>query len=109
MPRAGYQRTATLSIEGEADVVLYTRDANCTGAGFVTPANLSGAGAAASIRIAAPDGRVCHLKCHVRRARAAGEGWIEGYVEFDEPTSVFSTKRIKAANAQHRKTVFAGL
>lgn len=108
IPRATYERTATLSTDGD-DVVLYTRDANSTGAGFVTPTSLYDNGGVATIRIPTPDGAVRHMKCHVRRAREIGEGWVEGYVEFDEPTNVFSTKRINAANSQQRRPVFAGV
>lgn len=108
LPRATYEQAVTLATGGieRNEYVLYTRDVNSGGTGFVTPVDI-GDLQAATIKIAGPDGQMRHLRCHVKRARDIGEGWVEGYVEFDEPTSVFSTKRINAANAQ-RKQVFAG-
>jgi len=109
MPRAAYERTATLmtgGLEG-AEFIVYTRDVSSGGTGFVSPVDLSDV-ENATLKLASPDGRVCHVKCTIKRAREIGEGWVEGYVEFDEPTSVFSTKRINAANPQKGMPVFAG-
>ncbi|HEV7298924.1 MAG TPA: PilZ domain-containing protein [Tepidisphaeraceae bacterium] len=111
MPRAKYEVAATLvgtGVDGQ-EFTLYTRDVNAGGSGFVSPTDLQDI-EAATIRIPAPDGGVRHVRCHVRRTREIGEGWVEGYVEFEEPTSVFSTKRINAAHAtQPKGPVFAGI
>jgi hypothetical protein len=110
LPRAKYEVAATLAtggVEGQ-EFVVYTRDVNSGGSGFVSPVDVGGV-EAALLKVATPDGTVRRVRCHVMRARPIGEGWVEGYVEFDEPTAVFSTKRINAAHAdQNRKPVFAG-
>jgi hypothetical protein len=114
LPRARYEVTATLSTEGEeaTEFVLYTRDVNSTGSGFIAPVDMFSVGAATNapvtIAIPTPDGQVRHVRCQVQRAREIGEGWVEGYVSFNEPASVFSSKRINAAHAEARKPIFAG-
>lgn len=114
LPRAKYEVTATLSTGGEAagEFVLYTRDVNSVGSGFVAPLDAISADAAtkapATIAIPTPDGQVRHVRCQIERTREIGEGWVEGYVSFAEPSSVFSSKRINAANADDRKPIFAG-
>ena len=110
MPRAKYEVAATLvgmGADGQA-FTLYTRDVHAGGSGFVSPTDLDDI-EAATITMPTPEGGVRHVRCHVRRTRAIGEGWVEGYVEFDEPTAVFSTKRINAAHAQQQnKPIFVG-
>jgi hypothetical protein len=109
LPRASYEVAAVLvtpGVDGQ-EFDLYTRDVNAGGSGFVSPVDIGDVGVA-TMRIPTPDGTVRHVRCRVKRARAIGEGWVEGYVEFDEPTSVFSTKRIKAANATKAKSIYVG-
>ncbi len=115
LARAPYEVTATLSVQGEdgaSEVMLYTRDVNSAGSGFVAPLDVFSAEAAtnasATIAIPSPDGEVRHVRCQLKRAREIGDGWVEGYVSFDEPASVFSSKRINSAHAEQRKPIFAG-
>jgi hypothetical protein len=108
LPRAAYEVAATLAtdgLDGEA-FVLYTRDVNSGGSGFVSPGSL-GNTQAATLKIPTPDGTVRSLRCHVVRAREIAEGWVEGYVEFDEPTPLFSTKRIKSSQPARTWPIFA--
>ncbi len=116
LPRAAYEVTATLSVESEdgssSEVMLYTRDVNSAGSGFLAPMDVfsaeSATNAPATIAIPSPDGEVRHVRCQLKRAREIGDGWVEGYVSFEEPASVFSSKRINAAHAEGRKPIFAG-
>jgi hypothetical protein len=109
LPRAAYEVAATLATDGVSgtEFILYTRDVNSGGSGFVTPVDISDI-KAATLKIPTPDGHVRHLACHVVRARDISEGWVEGYVEFDEPTPLFSTRRIKNLQPPKAYPIFAG-
>ncbi len=66
--------------------VLYTRDINRRGVGFVTPHRLP-LGYGGVLRLPDGDGRVTEVHCTLQRCREAAPGWFEGAAHFnrDQP------------------------
>lgn len=62
--------------------VIYTRDVQVRGLGFITPHRLP-LGHGGFVEFAGPDGRPRHIQCTLHRCREAAPGWYEGAVCFN--------------------------
>jgi hypothetical protein len=104
-PRLKYQVVATLepvSTNGPDDVSVVTRDANATGAGFLSSGDLP-EGSRAVLHLPAPDGQgePQRIECRVRRSREVANGLFEGSVEFYGDQPQFSDTRIRPVPVAH--------
>jgi len=90
--RQRYRILATLRLFsdqlGTPEWVLYTRDANPRGLGFITPHRLP-LGYGGTITLAGPDGRPRSAQCTILRCREAAPGWYEGGACFNREQAVF--------------------
>jgi len=104
-PRLKYQVVATLEpvASGPDDVCVVTRDANATGAGFLSSGDLP-EGSRAVLHLPAPDGQgeAQRIECRVRRSREVANGLFEGSVEFLGEQPQFSDTRIRPNPAAAR-------
>lgn len=69
--------------------VLYTRDADQRGLGFITPHRLP-LGYGGWIELLAPGGRKLRIQCTLYRCRQAVQGWYEGALHFNREQSAFA-------------------
>ncbi|HMO26771.1 MAG TPA: hypothetical protein PKB10_10920 [Tepidisphaeraceae bacterium] len=63
-------------------IVLYTRDVDPRGIGFITATRLP-LGYGGQVRVFAPDGTKPVIACTVTRCREAAPGWFEGAIYFN--------------------------
>jgi hypothetical protein len=68
--------------------VLYTRDVDPRGIGFITPHRLP-LGYGGTIELLAPSGRKLRIECTLFRCRQTVEGWFEGALYFNREQSAF--------------------
>lgn len=83
--RQPYRTRAQLKLYADpADAppaVLYTRDADRRGVGFITPTLLP-LGYGGWVTLQAPDGQTVRVECTVYRCRRTVQGWFEGALSF---------------------------
>lgn len=63
-------------------IVLYTRDVDPRGIGFITATRLP-LGYGGQVRVFAPDGTTPVIACTITRCREAAPGWFEGAIYFN--------------------------
>jgi hypothetical protein len=68
--------------------VLYTRDVNARGLGFITPHRLP-LGYGGWIELITPKGRKTRIHCTLFRCREAVKGWYDGALYFNREQHVF--------------------
>ena len=68
--------------------VLYTRDVNARGLGFITPHRLP-LGYGGWIELVTPKGRKARIHCTLFRCREAVKGWYDGALYFNREQHVF--------------------
>lgn len=92
--RTTYRYTATFSLfadaPGASARVLYTRDINERGIGFITRERLP-LGYGGLLRLPAPQGvgGVLNIPCTLYRCRLAAPGWYEGALHFNRDQTEF--------------------
>jgi len=69
--------------------LLYTRDVDSKGVGFVTPHRLP-LGYGGEIELVLPNGRQVRVDCTLLRCRTAAPGWFEGFLYFNREQFVFA-------------------
>jgi hypothetical protein len=83
--RLPYRTRAHLKLYADrsdaAPAVLYTRDADHRGMGFITP-NLLPLGYGGWISLCAPNGEIVRVECTIYRCRKTVRGWYEGALNF---------------------------
>jgi hypothetical protein len=75
--------------EGAEPWVLYTRDADQRGLGFITPHRLP-LGYGGWINLLAPGGRKIRIQCTLYRCRQTVQGWYEGALHFNREQWAFA-------------------
>ncbi len=84
--RRSYRTAAYLQLFADAcgaqPVLIYTRDVEPRGVGFVTQRRLP-LGYGGILEMQAPDGRVLRIHGTIIRCRPASPGWFEGSVSFN--------------------------
>jgi hypothetical protein len=94
--RLAYRVKAALGLfadpSGAAARVLYTRDADHRGIGFVTRERLP-LGYGGILRVAHPQDHtnILSIPCTLVRCRPAAQGWYEGAAHFNRDQAVFQT------------------
>ena len=95
--RADYRVDAHLrllpEVNGEGERVVYTRDVDEWGIGFVT-AFAFAPGRKAIIRLQAPCGKEILRRCTVLRCREILPGWFESAVALDEFETLLSAEEV---------------
>lgn len=71
--------------------VLYTRDVDSRGLGFITPHRLP-LGYGGTLALLAPTGRKLRIPCTLFRCRQAVQGWYEGALYFNREQGAFSAE-----------------
>jgi len=71
--------------------VLYTRDVDVRGLGFITPHRLP-LGYGGTLELYAPVGRKVRVPCTLFRCRQAVQGWYEGALYFNREQSAFDVE-----------------
>lgn len=69
--------------------VLYTRDADPRGLGFITPHRLP-LGYGGSVELPGPSGSLVKISCTLLRCREAAPGWFEGALYFNRQQPDFA-------------------
>jgi hypothetical protein len=93
-PRTTYRATAMLWLfadaPGSSARILYTRDVNERGIGFVTRDRLP-LGYGGVLRLPGPNtpGKIFSIPCTLYRCRLAAPGWYEGALHFNRDQSEF--------------------
>lgn len=77
--------------QGSPAWVLYTRDADPRGLGFITPHRLP-LGYGGTIELFAPSGRKLGVECTLFRCRQTVDGWYEGALYFNREQSAFDVE-----------------
>jgi len=100
--RSAYQVTATLRMFGDAPAartrVLYTRDANQRGIGFITRERLP-LGYGGMVRLPGPKtSKTLNIACTLYRCRMAAPGWYEGALHFNRDQAEFLIDEADAAD-----------
>jgi hypothetical protein len=72
--------------------MLYTRDVNARGLGFITPHRLP-LGYGGWIELVSPRGRKIRANCTLFRCREAVKGWYDGALYFNREQHVFDPER----------------
>src|SRR3954470_7168130 len=75
-------------LPGSPAWVLYTRDINPRGIGFITPHRLP-LGYGGHVELLSPKGRKIRAHCTLFRCREAVKGWWEGALYFNREQHVF--------------------
>ena len=92
--RASFRTEATLRLFSDppdrAPWLLYTRDANDKGLGFITSHRLP-LGYGGMLELEAPNGQLVSIQCTLNRCREAAPGWFEGSLHFNRPQPVFAS------------------
>ena len=76
---------------GTAPWMIYTRDVDRRGLGFITSHRLP-LGYGGWVELAAPNGRMMKIHCTLFRCRQAVEGWFEGALYFNREQPVFAQR-----------------
>lgn len=101
--RVPYNARATLRLSGDAPGdeprVLFTRDVNPHGLGFINVGQLP-LGAAGVLRIAAPDGSMKDVECTVARSRVLWADWCDGGVTFRFEQREFATEQLGPVSSE---------
>lgn len=71
--------------------VLYTRDADPRGLGFITPHRLP-LGYGGSVELLTPGGRKQRIACTLYRCREVSPGWYEGALYFNREQWMFAAE-----------------
>ena len=91
--RAPYRARGELrlfsDLPGTQPWLIYTRDADRRGIGFVTQHRLP-LGYGGWIELSAPTGRVMKIHCTLFRCRPTAGGWFEGALYFNREQSAFA-------------------
>ena len=100
--RSAYQVTATLRMFADAPAartrVLYTRDVDHRGIGFITRERLP-LGYGGMLRLASPKtSKTLNIACTLYRCRMAAPGWYEGAVHFNRDQAEFLIDEADAAD-----------
>ena len=74
---------------GSAPWLLYTRDVNARGLGFITPHRLP-LGYGGWVELMTPRGRKMRIHCTLFRCREAVKGWFDGALYFNREQHVFA-------------------
>jgi hypothetical protein len=69
--------------------VVYTRDVNARGMGFISPHRLP-LGYGGRLELPGPEGGILTINCTLYRCRQAAPGWYEGSVYFNREQPEFS-------------------
>jgi len=72
--------------------MLYTRDVNARGLGFITPHRLP-LGYGGWVELLSPRGRKIRAHCTLFRCREAVKGWYDGALYFNREQHVFDPER----------------
>lgn len=90
--RRAYRVRAELKLfsdpPGAMPWMLYTRDVNARGLGFITPHRLP-LGYGGWIELMTPRGRKLRIHCTLFRCREAVKGWFDGALYFNREQHVF--------------------
>jgi hypothetical protein len=90
--RTSYRVRATLRLFSDPPHVdpwvLYTRDVDRRGLGFITPHRLP-LGYGGNLELLSPGGRRLCIPCTLFRCRQAAQGWYEGALYFNREQSAF--------------------
>ncbi len=91
--RTAYRVRATLWLFADAPAaaarILYTRDANHRGIGFITRQRLP-LGYGGILRLASPkSAKILNIACTLYRCRLAAPGWYEGALHFNRDQAEF--------------------
>src|SRR5262245_43125689 len=93
--RLAYRVRAELRLfadEPQADPwVIYTRDADPRGVGFITPHRLP-LGYGGSVELLTPGGRKQRIACTLYRCREVSPGWYEGCLYFNREQWMFAAE-----------------
>jgi hypothetical protein len=96
--RARYQTRAWLQPFDETGAirspVIFTRDLDPHGLGFIARQDLAVLGRAV-LHLPACNGSTVRVRCRVRRSRDIAKGWYEGVVHFDQEQARFAVPRIR--------------
>jgi hypothetical protein len=110
LPRALYRATAMLWLfadpPGSSGRVLYTRDVNERGLGFVTRDRLP-LGYGGIVRLPSPKtpSQILSVACTLYRCRLAAPGWYEGALHFNRDQPEFMSPGAEATRGQgHQMT-----
>jgi hypothetical protein len=83
--RLPYRTRANLKLYADpsdaSPAVLYTRDADHRGLGFITP-HLLPLGYGGWVSLCAPNGEIVRVECTIYRCRKTVRGWYEGALNF---------------------------
>ena len=71
--------------------ILYTRDVNPKGLGFITRHRLP-LGYGGKIQLPSPTGQIINIHCTLYRCREAAQGWFEGALYFNRDQWTFAPK-----------------
>ena len=86
LPRFSYRACGKLRLFSDAPRstpwVVYTRDVNARGLGFLSPHRLP-LGYGGTIELPHPEGGIMTIHCTLLRCREAAPGWYEGAVYFN--------------------------
>lgn len=96
VPRHRYLGRARLTLHGDRDVTLYTRDVTARGVGFIANGELQPE-VRGTVAFNTPAGQPVQVEGQLVRAHTIAQGWHEGYVEFDRPVRLFCETPIRAA------------
>lgn len=92
LTRLPYRAVGALRLFSEPDappVVIYARDVDPRGLGFITKKRLP-LGYGGTLSLPDPDGRLLSIGCSIYRCREAVPGWFEGALYFNRQQSQFT-------------------
>ncbi len=93
--RLAYRVRAELRLfsdpDGSEPWVLYTRDVDSRGLGFITPHRLP-LGYGGAVELLAPSGRKLRVECTLFRCRQSVQGWFEGALYFNREQGAFDVE-----------------
>jgi hypothetical protein len=96
--RARYQTRAWVQPYDETGAirspVIFTRDLDPHGLGFIARQDLAVLGRAV-LHLPACNGATVRVRCRIRRSRDIAKGWFEGVVQFDHEQLRFAVPRIR--------------
>jgi hypothetical protein len=97
--RAPYRATAKLRLFSDLPDtppwLVYTRDANHRGLGFLTSHRLP-LGYGGMLDLLSPDGQAASIPCTLIRCRQAAPGWYEGSLHFNREQPQFAQPNAEA-------------
>ena len=82
---------------GNPPSILYTRDVNERGMGFITPHRLP-LGYGGMVELVGPNGQTLQIHCTLFRCREAAPGWFEGSLYFNRPQAAFAAEHFNGSD-----------